>query len=195
MSQTESTPTADDERVVSNERLTGLLAAILLVLLAAEGVTIAWGVGATRSTHVFIGMLLLPPVVFKVASTGYRASRYYLGDPAFIRRGPPPILLRVAGPVVVATSLAVLGSGIALVAFHPHPSWAKLAHKVTFILWFGAMTLHVLGHARDTPALAAADFQPAQASAGRAARLSAVVASIALGIGLAVWSLSWRLNR
>ena len=46
--------------MAANARLTATLAAVLLALLAAEGVTVLRG-GAVRTLHVFIGTLLAPP--------------------------------------------------------------------------------------------------------------------------------------
>ena len=57
---TESTAPARDG-VVGNARLTGGAAAILLVLLAIEGATIPL-IGRLRGPHIFIGLLLIPPV-------------------------------------------------------------------------------------------------------------------------------------
>ena len=54
--------------------------AVLLVLLAAEGVTIL-RVHQLLSPHVFIGVVLIPPVLLKVASTTRRFARYYAGAP------------------------------------------------------------------------------------------------------------------
>jgi hypothetical protein len=65
-----------DAGVAANARLTATNAAVLLVLLAAEGVTIL-RVRALLTPHVFIGMVLIPPVLLKVASTGWRFARYY----------------------------------------------------------------------------------------------------------------------
>ncbi len=75
--------------MAGNARLTAANAAVLLVLLAAEGVTIL-GVRQMLSPHVFIGMVLIPPVLLKVASTGWRFARYYRGAPAYRRKGAPP---------------------------------------------------------------------------------------------------------
>jgi hypothetical protein len=47
--------------VAGNARLTGAAAAPLLVLLAAEGATIPF-IGQLLGPHIFIGMLLIPPV-------------------------------------------------------------------------------------------------------------------------------------
>jgi hypothetical protein len=83
----ESGPTA-------NERLTAISAVLLIVLLALEGVTIL-GIRPLLSWHVFVGMLLIPPVTLKLASTGYRFWRYYTGRPDYVLRGPPHVLLRL----------------------------------------------------------------------------------------------------
>ena len=49
---------------------------MLLVLLAVEGVTILF-LRPLLSVHIFVGMLLIPPVALKLGSTGYRFVRYY----------------------------------------------------------------------------------------------------------------------
>jgi hypothetical protein len=73
--------------VEANARLTGTVAALLLVLLAAEGVTVL-RVRALLTAHVFIGMLLVPPVLLRMGSTGYRFVRYYAGSPPTGGKGP-----------------------------------------------------------------------------------------------------------
>ena len=78
-----------DAGVAANARLTASNAVVLLVLLAAEGVTLL-RVRELLTPHVFIGMVLIPPVLLKVASTGWRFARYYRGTPAYRRKGPPP---------------------------------------------------------------------------------------------------------
>ena len=57
--------------MAANARLTAANAAVLLVLLAAEGVTIL-RVRALLTPHVFIGVVLIPPVLLKMASTSWR---------------------------------------------------------------------------------------------------------------------------
>lgn len=182
-------------RVVANERLTASLGAVLFVLFAVEGLTIVLHVGSTLEAHVFVGMLLVPPVLFKMCTTGYRLTRYYLGDPEFVDRGPPMWLLRLAGPFVVVTSVAVLATGIADAVLHPRPDWVGISHKASFILWFGVMTIHVLGHARETPSLASADWRAGRAVAGRGRRAAIVTAALGLGILLGLWSTTWNLHR
>ena len=68
-----------------NRRLTAATAAVLLVLLAAEGATLL-AMDSLLSVHMFLGMLLIPPVALKLASTGYRFARYYLRDEALPAR-------------------------------------------------------------------------------------------------------------
>jgi len=54
-----------------NERLTAVTGAVLIVLLAALGVTIL-AIGPLIWWHVLIVMLLIPPVLLKLGSTGWR---------------------------------------------------------------------------------------------------------------------------
>ena len=61
-----------------NERLTASTGAVLIVLFAMEGLTVL-SLSTLLSWHVFIGVALIPPVLLKLASTGYRFVRYYGG--------------------------------------------------------------------------------------------------------------------
>jgi len=165
-----------------------MTAALLLVLLAAEGLTIL-RVRALLTPHVVIGMVLVPVVLLKIGSTTWRLARYYLGDPEYRKKGPPPLLLRMLGPFVVVLTAAVFGTGIALL-FSPttgRSEWLFL-HKVTFILWFGAMSLHVLGHLLDTARLAPKDFyrRTRRQVRGANARQWLIVSAVAIGAILAL---------
>jgi succinate dehydrogenase hydrophobic anchor subunit len=131
--------------VEANARLTATTGLVLLVMLAAEGVTIA-SVGPLLPWHVGIGLALVPPVLLKMGTTGWRFARYYLGDPRYRRAGPPHPILRVAGPFVTLLTAAVLASGIAAWLAGPPAPLLMEIHKVTFVLWFGVMAVHVLGH-------------------------------------------------
>lgn len=71
---------------VGNERLTAATAVALLVLLAVEGVTILF-LRPLLSVHVFVGMLLLPPVALKLGSVGWRLARYYVGSREYVLKG------------------------------------------------------------------------------------------------------------
>lgn len=129
-----------------NEVLTTATGIILLVLLAALGLTIVF-IGRLLSEHLFIGLLLLGPIALKLASTGYRFIRYYTGHRAYLAKGPPWTPLRLTAPFVILTTLVVFISGVALLAVGPlHRNPWLLVHKVSFVLWLGVTGLHVLGH-------------------------------------------------
>jgi hypothetical protein len=179
---------SSDAEVESNARLTGTTAAVLLLLLAIEGVTVL-RVRALLSWHVFVGMLLVPPMLLKIGSTTWRFARYYLRAPAYRRKGPPPPLLRLLGPVVVILTVVLLASGIALVlARHSMRHSLLFAHKASFVLWLGAMTVHVLGHLLDTARLAPLDWarRTRRDVAGATARQWALAASLVLGASLGI---------
>jgi hypothetical protein len=175
--------------VAGNGRLTAALGALLLVLLAAEGATIPF-IGQVREEHILIGMLLLGPVAAKLASTGYRFARYYLGTPAYVRKGPPQIGLRLLAPGVVFTTVALFGTGVALLLVGPNNELGFL-HKVSFIAWFALMTVHVLGHVLELPELALADWRrEGPRLTGTGLRITAISAALAMGAGLALLSLA-----
>jgi hypothetical protein len=129
-----------------NERLTVQTGAVLLLMLAVLGLTIV-RIGQLRWLHLFLGLLLIGPVTLKLASTGYRFVRYYTLDPAYRRKGPPLLPLRLLGPLVVLSTLVVFASGVMLLALGPGSREPLLlVHKVSFFVWLGATTIHVLGH-------------------------------------------------
>jgi hypothetical protein len=175
-----------------NERLTALTGVVLLVLFAAEGVTIL-RLRDLLTLHFFLGMLLLGPVALKISSTLYRFTRYYAGSLAYVRKGPPAPLLRLLGPMVVLTSLAVLGTGVVLAATGPGSGQWLFWHKASFVLWFGCMTIHVLAYALRLPGLLAGSAdRTRQALAG--ARLRWLLLAAALGAGLVIALLTVHLS-
>jgi hypothetical protein len=185
-------PPAGEEGVESNSRLTGSTAAVLFVLLAVEGLTVL-RVRGLLSLHVFVGMLLIPPVLLKIGSTGWRFVRYYRGSPAYRRKGPPPILLRMLGPFVVVLTVVLFGSGVALIlAPHSFRHDLLFVHKASFVLWFAATTIHVLGHLLDTVELAPLDWvrRTRAEVAGASARQWALTISLGVGCVLGLVMLS-----
>jgi hypothetical protein len=152
-----------------NARLTAWAGLLLLVLIAAELVTLLDVTGLMR-WHVGIGILLTALALLKTGSTGWRIVRYYTGSRPFRTAGPPPMLLRVLGPLVVLATMGVLGTGFALIAIGERAaerSWfAVLGHPVSpitlhqgFFLLFAALAgLHVL--ARLAPAVLLASGRP-----------------------------------
>jgi hypothetical protein len=134
-----------------NARLTALTAAVLLVLLAAEGATIPF-IGSQLTLHMALGLALIPAVLLKLGTTGWRFARYYRRDPEYVRRGPPhPLVRLLVAPLTVASTLALFGTGVLIVAMHPQRGIVVGLHKASFIVWFGAMAIHVLGHVVEVP--------------------------------------------
>jgi hypothetical protein len=179
--------------VEGNERLTAMTGALLLVGFAVEGVTVL-EVRRLIVLHVLVGALLIGPVLLKIASTGYRFVRYYTGSLPYVRKGPPSPVLRLLGPFVILTSVAVLGTGIVLGIVGPGNGQWMFLHKASFILWFGVMTIHVLNYAPRLPRLLSARPDDRGAtSAGRrpmsvpggATRWLGLAVSLAVGIGVA----------
>ena len=139
--------------VQGNERLTAMAGAVLFVLLAAEGVTIPQ-VRSLFLAHAFIGVMLVGPLSVKLGSTGYRFFRYYAGSGTYRTKGPPKPLLRLLAPVLVASTVAVVGTGIALLVSGPgSDSFLIGLHKASFYVWFAVTTVHVLAYVWRVPGL------------------------------------------
>jgi hypothetical protein len=168
-----------------NSRLTGATAA---VLLAAEGLTLV-SLQSFLSWHIFIGMLLVPIVGLKLATTGYRFVRYYAGDRDYVEAGPPPTHLRLLGPLVIVSTLALFGTGVTLAAIGPGRGIVLGLHKASFVIWLGAMSLHVLAHALRIPGLVTPDMRGGEGVGGSRARLAVVSGAIVAGAIVAVATL------
>jgi hypothetical protein len=173
-----------------NERLTTAAGAVLLVLLAALGVTIV-RIGGLLWEHLFLGMLLVGPVLLKLSSTGYRFVRYYTANPRYRRKGPPPLALRVLAPLVVASTLVVFASGVALLFIGPSSRGTLFPiHKDSFFVWLGLVALHLVGHLPAMPAVLRADYGRSEELSGdvtgRAGRVLALSGALVAGVVLAV---------
>jgi hypothetical protein len=172
----------------ANARLTSSTALVLLVLLALEGVTVV-RVGSMLTLHVFIGMLLVPPVLVKLASTFWRFAKYYTGSREYREKGPPPAMLRLLGPFVAITTIILFASGIVLLL--GPTAWRgdmSLLHKASFVVWFACMTVHVLGHFKETAQLSTRDWvrRTRARVAGSRSRRLVMTTSLASGVLLAL---------
>jgi uncharacterized membrane protein len=150
-SATTRSPAAIDRRdqlggTEGNQILTSTVAAILTVLLIAEGITILQ-MGGLLSAHMFIGLVLIPPVLLKLASTGYRFARYYTGNRPYREKGPPALPMRLLAPLLVAMTVGVFATGIWLLALGHKSDQVLLLHKVTFIIWGAVFGIHFLVYA------------------------------------------------
>jgi hypothetical protein len=166
-----------------NEQLTLAVAALLIVLLAVEGATIL-GIRSLLTLHAFVGMLLIPVVALKVASTSWRMLRYYQRGEEYVLRGPPHIALRMlVAPVLVLSTLVVFGTGVALLALDQTHGTLVGLHKASFLVWAGAFGLHVLAHVFELRHLWRVRIP------GSALRVALATASVAAGLVLAIETL------
>jgi Na+/phosphate symporter len=170
---------------------------VLVALFAIVGVSLV-SLGQLLSVHVFVGMLLIPPIALKLGSTGYRFLRYYTGSRAYRRAGPPGTLMRMLGPVVIAATAALFVSGVAMLALGPSDHrWLVGLHKASFLVWVAVVAVHVLGHLIRIGGLASADFRaPPDRRQGSLLRQGAIAVALVAGLVLAVetvhYAAPWR---
>jgi hypothetical protein len=176
-----------------NAQLTAWTGLLLLALAVVELVTLI-DVRGLLSWHVVVGVLLAAVAALKIASTGWRFVRYYGRNRPYRQAGPPPMLLRLLGPLVVLGTVAVLGSGLWLIAVGPESGRAPLAivlgrridllslHQASFIVFAVAAGLHLL--ARFVPAVALATERGHREEGrlrGRGPRIAVLVAALVAG--------------
>ncbi|MDH6140588.1 MULTISPECIES: hypothetical protein [Kitasatospora] len=179
---------ADDESGPGgNTRLTTVTGVLLVPLLAVQGWTIL-SISRLVAVHVFVGLLLLGPACLKLASAGYRIVRYYLGARSYRRQGAPPLVRRLLGPLVAASTVGLFATGLTLALVGQDtagPVPVLLLHKLMFLGWISVTSLHVLLH---LPRLFAATRRRL---AGQALRIPGVgrrwaVVALALAVGTAL---------
>lgn len=173
-----------DPGVEANAQLTAWAAVALAVPLIAEVATLL-ALHRLLPVHVFLGLLLVPPILLKLGSAGYRFARYYTGSPRYRGAGPPEVVLRVLAPLVVLSTVALFASGVELWLFGERfgVGWLT-AHKVAFVIWFAVTGIHMLAYLARAPRLVWSDLRTPLAGAG--ARRGLVLAAVLLGVALAV---------
>ena len=176
-----------------NAQLTAWTGLLLLALAVVELVTLI-DVRGLLSWHVVVGVLLTAVAVLKIASAGWRFLRYYGRNRPYRQAGPPPLLLRILGPLVVLGTVAVLGTGLWLIAVGPESGRSTLItliglridllslHQASFIVFAVAAGLHLL--ARFVPAVVLATERGHRDDGrlrGRGPRIAVLVAALAAG--------------
>ncbi len=173
-----------------NERLTSTVGLILLVLLVVEAAT-TLSLHSYLPVHIFLGLLLLPPIVLKLASTGWRFVRYYAGSTPYRLRGPPELLLRMLAPLLVAATVVLFGTGVAFLIVGRGGGLLLTVHAAAFVVWGVLMIVHVLAYLPRVVRHGIADWRPrARLPAGVGLRRYAVAAALAAGVvvGLGTYS-------
>lgn len=183
-----------------NARLTATTGIALLALLCLEGLTVL-AITSLFPWHIAIGLALLPPVALKLGSTLWRFARYYLGDEAYRKAGPPPPLLRAIGPLLYLSTVVLLVSGVAWwIAGPSADSSLGTVHRVSFVVWFVLIAVHVLGHIGRAGKLAMRDAAAREAENPLDRRLArrrqmvvggTVAAGILLGVATHGLVTSW----
>jgi hypothetical protein len=178
-----------------NARLTAWVGLLVLAFGLAETATLV-SLGSLITVHILIGAYLVPLILLKTATTGWRIARYYVGAADYQQAGPPLLLLRLLGPLVVLTSLAIVGSGLALIGLGRSAYTtifsvlgfrvsALTIHQASFVAWAATTVAHLL--ARTVPAIKLARGVHDHATVpGRGLRVAAVAASAAIGVAVAV---------
>jgi len=174
---------------LGNERLTSSTGLVLVVLLAVETLT-TLALRTYLPVHIFLGLLLLPPVALKLASTGWRFLRYYTGNKPYKLEGPPRLLLRVLAPLLVASTLSLFGSGVALIVIGHGGGALRTVHTLSFIAWGVLMIVHVLAYLERVLRLGSADWRRhaevvvAGARSRRALLAGALLAGVILALAI-----------
>jgi hypothetical protein len=182
-----------------NDHLTSTVGVVLGVLLVVEAAT-TLSLHDYLSVHLFLGLLLIPPIALKLASTGWRFVRYYTGSESYRAKGPPELLLRALAPLLVASTVALFGTGVAFLVEGHGGGLLLTLHAVSFVVWGVLMVVHVLAYLPHVLRHGLADWRPrARSPAGVGLRRYAVAAAVAAGVvvGLATYSVqtSWLSRR
>jgi hypothetical protein len=165
-----------------NERLTTSNGLVLLVLLMLETLT-TLSLRSYLPVHIFLGLLLVPPVALKLASTGWRFMRYYTRNRPYRLEGTPRLLLRMLAPLLVASTLTLFGSGVALILVGHGGGLLLSLHAVSFGVWGVVMIVHVLAYIARTLRVGPADWLPhaEQVVAGTRSRRAALAGALLAG--------------
>jgi hypothetical protein len=170
-----------------NERLITSVGLVLLALLAAETLTTV-ALGSYLPEHMFLGLLLLPPVALKLAATGWRFGRYYTRNQAYRQAGPPQPLLRVLAPLLVASTLLLFGTGVALIIVGHGGGELRTLHTLSFIAWGVLMIVHILAYLTRTLRVGTADWRlhSKEVIAGVRTRQAVLIGALLAGLIIAL---------
>jgi hypothetical protein len=170
-----------------NERLTTSLGLVLLVLLGIETLT-TLALHSYLPVHIFLGLLVIPPVALKLASIGWRFVRYYTNNAPYRLEGPPRLLLRLFAPFLVASTLTLFGSGVGLIIVGHGGGPLLQVHAISFAVWGVLMAIHILAYLTRALRVGVADWrrQATLRVAGSRSRRGALAGALLAGLILAL---------
>jgi hypothetical protein len=172
-----------------NERLTAIVGLLLIVPTLIELATLLLGLHQFLSLHVFVGFYLIPLVLVKLGSTGWRFVRYYTRTEAYRLKGAPQLIMRLLAPLLVAATVILFASGVAM--GFTHGSSLRLArrlHGPASVAWMILLGVHFLVYIRRALFTAKEDVDPSMRAGARGVRartlvvVAATVAGIAVGV-------------
>jgi hypothetical protein len=168
-----------------NELLTMLAAVVLVVLLVAEALTLL-DLRLLLSVHMVIGLALIPPILLKLGSTGYRFVRYYTHSPTYRAKGAPLLPLRVIAPVLVALTIGIFVTGVALLILGHKSNELVFFHKLFFIVWAFFFGVHFLAYAPRTLRSLGGAWRGRPRTPGVGLRATLVATALGIGVALAI---------
>jgi hypothetical protein len=168
-----------------NEIVTVTTAAVLIVLLAAEGLTLL-DLSGFLSVHMFLGLVLIPPVLLKLGSTGYRMVRYYTHSRPYVEKGPPMLAMRLLAPALAASTLAIFVTGVWLLALGHKSDQMVFLHQLSVIVWVFIFGIHVLVYAPRAFRWLVRGWGPSRSHEVPGAGLRGMLVAASLGAGLAL---------
>jgi hypothetical protein len=168
-----------------NERLTAAVGLVLIILTVIELATVVFGLRQFLSLHVFVGFVLIPPVLLKLGSTGWRFTRYYTGNSAYRLKGAPQAVMRLLAPMLVAATVILFASGVAM-GFTRGSSLrlVRQLHGPTSVVWMVLVGVHVLVYLRRALVSAQEDIDPSSRAAVRGASARAWLLASAIVVGV-----------
>lgn len=168
-----------------NERLVSAAGLVLLALSVVELATLVLGLQHFLSLHVFIGLVLLPPIALKIAGTGWRFARYYSRNQAYRMKGAPELAMRMLAPLLVLMTIVLFGSGVAMGFTHGRAlEIARRLHGPAAFLWTVLVAAHVLVYLGRAVRSTAADIVPATRRNAAGAKTRAYVLAVVIAGGL-----------
>lgn len=99
------------------------------------------------------------------------------------------LMRMLVAPGLIAATLVVFGTGVALLAIGPGGGLVLGLHQASFFVWLGAFGVHVLVYALRVPGLVAADWGRGPRTSGAALRFGIVAFAILVGLTVALATL------
>jgi hypothetical protein len=169
---------------LGNARLTALVGVLLLAPVLVELATIVLGVHSFMSLHVFVGLALIPVVLLKLASTGWRFARYYTRSVAYVDHGAPQLAMRVLAPLFVVATVVLFASGVGMGLLHGHGlAVARRLHGPASVAWLVLFGIHALVYLRQAVTGSGRELDPAAPPVpGRRRRGYLIATAVAAGL-------------